>query len=1435
MSSPNRPVQTPAPGDRLVCHRGDLLEFRLHFAVGGKGRAWLRTNLGRAAIRRREIIEHVEAGQAILARDWCDIPMRRTGEHTFAIVMPMAEVGAFQAKAYYMADGINEPVWPDGPNTGIKVEPAGTVAGNMVYTAFVRQFGPNRDRIDEPGDLHSAIGLLDAARYTVIPPSGTFRDLIRELDHILGTLGFKFLQLLPIHPVPTTYARMGRFGSPFAGLDFMDIDPSLAEFDRHTTPMDQFRELVHAVHARSAGLLLDIPINHTGWASALQVHHPEWFARNEDRSFQSPGAWGVTWEDLSRLDYKSTGLWQYMADVFLFWCRHGVDGFRCDAGYMIPPPVWEYIVAKVREQYPDTLFMLEGLGGHPQVMESLLEHSGMNWAYSELFQNYDQHGISSYVSASHSISTRKGLLVHFAETHDNDRLATRSQAYARMRTAMSGLFSDAGAFGITNGLEWFAKDKVDVHGASSLNWGSHDNQVALLARINAILLTHPCFTAGVRMLFVNSGSPNTLALLRESVDGQHRLLVAVNLNEHQPAVVSWSNDVFPASGEVPDLLTGGRVRVATIGNMVECALEPTQVRCLTMDAQDLDRLDTHHGSTRQLSARVELQQVRANAIEVFLSMRGRESLDKAALDGLADSLIRDPRAFCAEIAGNQAPCVTSWEWPRDARRTVMVPPGHLLLVQADATFVVEIHDGIRTMRHEPSLRRANGRHFALISPLPEPSEHREFQLHIIVHTPSGMRRQVTPILQLAPASCVRVASRWDAASVKENGLYALLTNGRGAMAQVRGSWGTVASQYDAMLAANLSTSYPVDRHIFLTRCRAWVVHRGYSQELNIDSLDRFAVEPPNATTWQFTLQTGMGRQVTIAARLCMPKGRNEIRLLFQRRHNGKHADTLEDGEPVTVIVRPDIEDRINHGKTKAYTGPERQWGAATSVTGNGFSFRPADSRCLQMMADGGTYTHEPEWLYMVPHPVDADRGFDGTTDVFSPGYFSLTLKGGASATLRAVADVQSPSPDEDAGGLARPRHTSLHRLEDAALAAMDQFIVARESGTAVIAGYPWFLDWGRDTLIVLRGLLAAGRQAEALTTLVQFARFEKNGTLPNMIHGADNSNRDTSDAPLWFAVLCGDCLRSKATRHVLGEPCGGRTVRHVLLSILRSYVSGTPNGVRMDPDSALVFSPSHFTWMDTNHPAGTPREGYPVEIQSLWYRSLQIGAEIDPSGPWEKLAESAARSVNSLFHRPELGFLSDCLHGSSGTPAAAATPDDHLRPNQLLAITLDAIHDAALARTMLAACEELLVPGAIRSLADRATRFSLPIYQGTHLLNDPEHPFWGEYRGNEETRRKPAYHNGTAWTWLLPSYAEALHKVYGTPARPHALSILSSMALLMEKGCGGQIPELLDGSSPHNERGCGAQAWGVSELLRVQAILSSARKVSAMDIAGGAC
>ena len=285
-----------------------------------------------------------------------------------------------------------------------------------------------------------------------------------------------------------------------------------------------------------------------------------------------------------------------------------------------------------------------------------------------------------------------------------------------------------------------------------------------------------------------------------------------------------------------------------------------------------------------------------------------------------------------------------------------------------------------------------------------------------------------------------------------------------------------------------------------------------------------------------------------------------------------------------------------------------------------------------------------------------------------------------------------------------------------------------------------------------------------------------------------------------------------------------RTIRDVLTSIAENYARGTPNGIRMDADSALIWSPSHFTWMDTNFPAGTPREGYPVEIQVLWIRLLQQLEKIsegDEQKKWSELAARATASFEKLFWLEDRGYYADLLIAQKGQSAAGAKADDALRSNYLFAVSLGLVTGERAKRCVEAAQKYLVVPGALRSLAPLPVSIPLPIYRDGQLLNNPIEPYCPRYEGDEDTRRKPAYHNGTAWTWTFPTFCEALARAwdFSPEAVAAAKAYLGSMEQLMNEGCLGQIPEILDGDAPHTQRGCDAQAWGVTEALRVWKLL----------------
>ncbi len=1425
-------IQVPATGTRILMFRGDMLLFTLTLSHPQKGNAWLRSNIGHADVARKEIIEEVDENLPRLGRDWFDIPMQQTGDLNFKICVPLCEVGHFEAKCFFLPKGEKRPVWPEGPNVAINVEPADTCCANIIYNAFVRQFGPNKS-----GDFFRSadadlIGNLDKIGYTVIPPSGTFRDLIRELDFIIGELGCRIIQLLPIHPTPTTYARMGRFGSPYAALSFTAVDSALAEFDTRATPLEQFIELVDAIHERQAKIFIDIAINHTGWAAGLHETHPQWLVRTPEGQIEMPGAWGVVWADLTRLDYTKKDLWQYMADVFITWCRRGVDGFRCDAGYMIPVPAWRYIVSRVRNQYPDTIFLLEGLGGKISVSRDILNRANFNWMYSELFQNYDRGQIETYLPEANNISESDGIAVHFAETHDNLRLAQHSKTYSRMRTALCALCSSQGGFGFANGVEWYATERIYVHGAPSLNWGAKTNQVDHIRRLNTLLKSHPVFHDRTEFKMLQNGEGNHLVLLRHHLPSGKKLLIVINLDDDKNSQAVWDSRESDMKGSAfMDLISGEMVMTAESREQRSMSLAPGQVFCLTDDPDDMDLILKTESRTAHFPERINRQQLRAKALDVYRvynDIKGSETLNP---DTMAQNLAENPLEYCRSLNPfGDEPRVITWQWPRDKRREVMVPPDHFLLLLSDTGFRSRIMDKNQCLLQEESLPCTDGSFFALFPPLPVSGNPYSCTLKISVYTPGETQHAEGPLLYLPQATAATVKRMFYRQDLSDHDLLMLGTNNRGGMLRAPVSWGILSSRYDALLAANMDPEFPEDRWIMFTRCRAWLVFQDYSQEICDDCFVSYESDSDSKGIWRFQVPTGQGQHVFLTVDVEMIDGENDVRMIFKREPSKRRKGQLPDSEPIRIILRPDIENRNFHDTTKAYQGPENTWPNAVDPGSDGFTFTPDQYHCLDLRIFDGAFVWEPEWHYMVYRSKEAERGQDPDSDLFSPGYFHTVLAGDGSATLYArISDRNKPdcgiiAPRKVNRKMPEIKKNNFFKLIDALGNTLNHYTVRRRMLHTVIAGYPWFLDWGRDALIFVRGLIAAGKTETARDVLKLFGQYEKDGTIPNMIHGENAGNRDTSDAPLWYFAACEALLMAEGNSAFLDTPLGERTIRGILLSIAYAYMAGTANGIRLDPESGLIFSPAHFTWMDTNYPAGTPREGYPIEIQALWYGALSFLAKIDSGddrSKWRHMASKVQSSLLELYFLKNEGYLADCLHAGPGMPAGQAQPDDALRPNQLFAVTLGAVSDLTVCRMIVAACEELLIPGAMRSLADRPVRRPLVIEHRGKTINDPHYPYQGKYAGDEDTKRKPAYHNGTAWTWMFPSYCEAWVKAYGKNGKKTALGWLASSARLVSTGCIGHVPEILDGDFPHQPRGCDAQAWGASEIVRVWKLLAS--------------
>ena len=1470
----------PATGERLLRFVGD----RVRFSVRGAGaasarRVLLRTNLGRAATRRREIIGAHAGGAVHAGASWRDVPMQKTGGG-WVIELPLAEVGFFKAKAYLL-DEKNWQHWPDGPDVTISVHPNFARTANTIYCAFARLFGAAKNLPSARDEkLEAQIKSLDGRNFTVIPPSGRLRDLALRLPHIIQTLGCRIVHLLPVQPVPTTFARFGRFGSPYASLDLTAIDPALVEFDRRSTGVDQFCELTGAAHSLGARVFLDMVINHTGWGSTLQENHPGFFLRQPDGTFASPGAWGTIWEDLVELKQDNVALWDKIAGAILIWCRRGVDGFRCDAGYKIPVPAWQYIIARVQDEFPETIFLLEGLGGSWEATEALLTDGGMQWAYSELFQNYSGRQVADYLDYANRQSSRAGTYVHYSETHDNDRLAEKGRAWSLLRNRLCALTSPSGGFGFTCGVEWLAAEKIRVHGCAGLNWDSRDNLIPELAQLNKLLSNHPCFFDGAKLTRLSAPDSPVYALLRESTEGRDSVLVLVNTDVEKENSITIPNSELHVlrsgsateGGQTPnaemDLLGQPPPKLSAKNDSITFALAPGACHCLAPAAEPRGLSGDAYRNARAQAAW---------AIEALSRVLPPESIPSFPWRGLARLVNEAPARFLeavsglgpepekirsandsgpdleqlVAVAGSSQKYLRVVTWTLlDHRRITLVPPGHWLLIQDNAPFRATLE--MRNAECGVWSEKEKAVHVQSIA---------TGDVFIACFAPRDAAAEAVLSLERYAATSQTVTATIRFPSTAPNshpsprgyggqaerrtpnpGDITLLTNGLGGMARICVDLGRVNSKYDCVLGANLDPNVPVDRHVFVKRIRAWVNTDGFLSPLDFKNLAAFEDGPTAA--WHFVTHAGDGRTVEIELRAEMVADKNTTVFRFSRpdaeRATGKQLPADAD---VRLTVRFDIEDRNFHWETKRNSGADHHFSTNTHTLfeppKSGFAFTPAPDRRLRVFADTGEYHPEPEWCENIPHPVEQSRGQTGGGDAYSPGWFELPLPKGASVTLVATVEKEMSIGQKlerrpPARHATQPPQTAAPdagvpfavRLEHAA----QQFVVRRDGGKTVIAGYPWFLDWGRDTLVCARGLLTAGRVEEVRQILLTFAAFEKDGTLPNSIHGQDTSNRDTSDAPLWFALACEDAAGN--TPHVMDNtfyttPVGAeRTIRDVLASIAENYARGTPNGIRMDADSALIWSPAHFTWMDTNHPAGTPREGYPVEIQALWIRLLRLLGKISaPAGQkqWRELADRAMASFEKLFWLEDQGWFADVLLARPRVIARDARPGDALRSNCLFAVSLGLVTGEHARRCVAAAQRYLVVPGALRSLAPLPVSVPLPIYGNDgQLLNNPAEPYWPGYAGDEDTRRKPAYHNGTAWTWTFPTFCEALVRAwdFAPEAVAAARAYLGSMEPLMNAGCLGQIPEILDGDTPHLQRGCDAQAWGVTEALRVWKLLS---------------
>ena len=477
----------------------------------------------------------------------------------------------------------------------------------------------------------------------------------------------------------------------------------------------------------------------------------------------------------------------------------------------------------------------------------------------------------------------------------------------------------------------------------------------------------------------------------------------------------------------------------------------------------------------------------------------------------------------------------------------------------------------------------------------------------------------------------------------------------------------------------------------------------------------------------------------------------------------------------------------------------------------------------ELRIDRGTFAATPDWYWNFRHRVEAERGLDATEDLYRPGVFGAELQPGESVTLVLDAEPQITESAVDSWKRRRERVAGVLRrvpaqapwwVRQLTLAA-DQFLVRRGSlanrtqGVTVIAGYPWFGDWGRDTMIALPGLtLATGRLDEAASILRTFAQHVSEGMLPNRFpDGNGPVDYNTVDATLWFFHALREYLEAQPDTALLRE------LYPTLCDIVAWHERGTRYGIRVDENDGLLRSGEpgvQLTWMDAK--VGdwvvTARTGKPVEINALWHFALcqmkRWAVQCEDRPRAVRFAAAAHRVQNSFreaFWDASHDRLYDVVDGPEGELLAPGRrADSSLRPNQLFAVSLgEALLTPAMERSVLNSCARaLLTPVGLRTLAAEDPR-SVARYEG-------------------DTRsRDGAYHQGTVWGWLTGPFVLAHYRVFGQA--DYAAGLLESMAAHVADSCIGNISEIFDAEPPHSPRGCIAQAWSVAETLRAWAVL----------------
>jgi predicted glycogen debranching enzyme len=481
-----------------------------------------------------------------------------------------------------------------------------------------------------------------------------------------------------------------------------------------------------------------------------------------------------------------------------------------------------------------------------------------------------------------------------------------------------------------------------------------------------------------------------------------------------------------------------------------------------------------------------------------------------------------------------------------------------------------------------------------------------------------------------------------------------------------------------------------------------------------------------------------------------------------------------------------------------------------TTEGTVLGWNPYDGVQPVVSLANGRYRQSPDWYRNFEYAEERARGLDSVEDLACPGAFEWDLADGDAVLLLAarqpdtLALFTSGQALDVADTLARSERRRRGALGGPMDRAADAYLVRRGTGRTIIAGYPWFTDWGRDTFIAIRGLcLATGRYTEAREILVAWSGAVSEGMLPNRFPDAGEAPEfNAVDASLWFVIAAHELLEADPSV----PPADRELIRAAMQAILAGYQRGTRFGIHADEDGLLAAGVPgvQLTWMDAKvgDRVITPRIGKPVEVQALWINALWAVAQFD--GRWAPALDLATASFERRFWNEQAGALFDVVDANH-VPGAV---DDAFRPNQILAaggLPL-ALLDGPRTRRLVDAVEaRLWTPAGLRSLAPDASAYT------------------GRY-GGDVASRDGAYHQGTVWPWLAGPFVDAWVRVRGATAgaREEArLRFLEPLLGHFDAETLGHVPEVADGDAPHASGGCPFQAWSLGEALRLRQRLRS--------------